>query len=144
LYLSVLQVLLHRLSETDDFCIGIVDANRTDADFVDAIGFLIDMLPLRFQLTRDQSFSYLLTATRSKVYAAMGHAGVPLDVILKDINAPSLSVCPPLFQVVLNYRLGVLGQKTIGDVALDWSTYEMPIIRLISSSPSMRMTARAS
>ncbi|GLA09601.1 putative Hybrid PKS-NRPS biosynthetic cluster [Aspergillus niger] len=123
-YLSVLQVLLHRLSETDDFCLGIVDANRTDAAFVDAIGFLIDMLPLRFQLSRDQSFSDLLTATRSKVYAAMGHAGVPLDVILKDINAPSLSVCPPLFQVVLNYRLGVLGQKTIGDVALDWSTYE--------------------
>ncbi|GKZ24851.1 putative Hybrid PKS-NRPS biosynthetic cluster [Aspergillus brasiliensis] len=123
-YLSVLQVLLHRLSETNDFCIGIVDANRTEAAFADAIGFLIDMLPLRFQLSSDQSFSDLLTATRSKAYAAMGHAGVPLDVILKDINAPSLSVCPPLFQVVLNYRLGVLGQKTIGDVALDWSTYE--------------------
>jgi amino acid adenylation domain-containing protein len=126
-YLSVLQVLLHRFLQVDDFVIGIVDAGRGNKAFLDTIGFLIDLLPLRFNLAGkngDAVFSELLKSTRSKAYSAMGHSGVPFDVILQDVNPPTSTVSPPLFQVVMNYRLGVLGQKTIGDVNLDWSTYE--------------------
>lgn len=124
-YLSVLQVMLHRFLQVGDIVIGIVDAGRHNKASVDTIGFLIDLLPLRFNLAdKEMIFAELLKSTRSKAYSAIGHAGIPFDIILQDVNPPSSSSSPPLFQVVMNYRMGVLGQKTIGDVDLDWSTYE--------------------
>ena len=119
-YLSVLQVMLHRFLQVGDIVIGIVDAGRHNKASVDTIGFLIDLLPLRFNLAdKEMIFAELLKSTRSKAYSAIGHAGIPFDIILQDVNPPSSSSSPPLFQVVMNYRMGVLGQKTIGDVDLD-------------------------
>ena len=123
-YLSVLQVLLYRFLDIDDVCIGIADAGRNDQAFMDTIGFLLDSLPLRFNIKKNQTFSETLRNTRSKVYSALGHSGVPFDTMLKDLNVPGSATDSPLFQILVNYRMGALKQKTIGDVALDFLAYE--------------------
>ena len=123
-YLSVLQVLLYRFLDIDDVCIGIADAGRSDQAFMDTIGFLLDSLPLRFNIKKDQPFSETLRNTRSKVYSALGHSGVPFDTMLKDLNVPASATDSPLFQILVNYRMGALKQKSIGDVALDFLAYE--------------------
>ena len=123
-YLSVLQVLLHKTLDIHDVCIGITDANRTDSTFMQTIGFLLDSLPLRFQIRKDESFIDRLQDTRSKVYAALGNSGVPLDVILDDLNAADGSETLPLFQILVNYRMGALKQKSMGDIQLDFLAYK--------------------
>lgn len=123
-YLSVLQVLLYRFLDIDDVCIGIADAGRTDQAFMDTVGFLLDSLPLRFNIKKNQPFNETLRNTRSKVYSALGHSGVPFDTMLKDLNVPGSATDSPLFQILVNYRMGALKQKTIGDVALDFLAYE--------------------
>ncbi|KXH57895.1 hypothetical protein CSAL01_09101 [Colletotrichum salicis] len=46
-HLALLQVLLARLTGTEDICIGVVDANRRDERFVNTLGCFVNMLPLR-------------------------------------------------------------------------------------------------
>lgn len=123
-YLSVLQVLLQRALGTNDFCLGITDANRADQRFMETIGLLLDTLPLWFKVPRDESFQERLLHTRSAVYDALGNSGVPLDVILDDANVESSPTDLPLFQAMVNYRMGAIKQKTMGDVQLDYLSYE--------------------
>ncbi len=123
-HLSVLQVLLSRFLDIDDICIGITDANRTDPAFMQAVGFFLDSLPLRFKVKQDDIFVDRLQDTRNKVYAALGNSGVPLDVILEDLNVTTSSGTPPLFQVLVNYRMGALKQKSIGNIQLDYVAYK--------------------
>ena len=123
-YLAVLQVLLHRFLDIDDMCVGITDANRNDPAFVKTVGFLLESLPLRFKINGDEKFLDRLQNTRSKVYAALGNSGIPLDVILEDVNVTTSSNLLPLTQILVNYRMGALKQKTMGDVQLDYLAYE--------------------
>lgn len=123
-YLSVLQVLLHRFLDIDDMCIGITDANRTDMAFMQTVGLLLDSLPLRFKIKEEDIFLDRLQSTRNKVYSALGNSGIPLDTILDDLNVTTTANVLPLFQILVNYRMGALKQKTMGDVQLDYLAYE--------------------
>ena len=124
-YLTVFQLMLHQILKSEDVCIGITDANRNSADYMNTVGLLLDTLPLRLrQSTRSQKFQEQLQSTRNVVYAALGQSGVPLDVILRDIGAQSTPTKPPLFQMLVNYRMGAIKQKTLGDLQLDFLSYE--------------------
>ncbi|KAL5041361.1 hypothetical protein BDW71DRAFT_168742 [Aspergillus fruticulosus] len=105
-YLSVFQVLLHGLLNTDKLCIGVADANRSDSKFVNTIGFFLEILPMLFNINREQSFIELLKETRSKAYAALSRTGVPTEEIPRACRVASPATETPLFQVCFNYRMG--------------------------------------
>jgi amino acid adenylation domain-containing protein/thioester reductase-like protein len=117
-YLAALQVLLSRLASQEDVCIGMVDANRSNSDFNESIGYFINTLPLRFSINENDSFDKILGNTRKKVYAAMENSQVPIDVLLEKLKVPRSPTHSPLFQVLVNYRLGALEQKVLGDCAM--------------------------
>lgn len=123
-YLATLEVLLHRFLDTEDMCFGITDANRTDPEFLGTIGFMLNFLPLRFNVKGEQKFINIVQTTRNKAYAGLGRSSVPIDTILDDLDVPRSPSCPPLFQVIVNYRMGALKQKTMGDISLDWLDYQ--------------------
>lgn len=105
-HLAILQILLHRFLNLDDLCIGITDSNRTDADFLDTIGFFVNLLPLRFTLDGKSSFEKLLGQTLHVASEALEHSCVPFDVLLDSLNMPRSTTQSPLFQVLLNYKMG--------------------------------------
>ncbi|OAQ62682.1 hybrid NRPS/PKS enzyme [Pochonia chlamydosporia 170] len=105
-FLSAFQVLLHRLLNTEQMCIGVVDANRSEQTFSSTIGFFLETIPVLFRVDRDQRFSNVLQTTRSKAYAALAQTGVPTEEILRACNIPASTTETPLFQVVFNYRMG--------------------------------------
>ncbi|KAH7024908.1 uncharacterized protein B0I36DRAFT_416764 [Microdochium trichocladiopsis] len=99
-----------------DMCIGIVDANRSDQTFAKTIGYLLEVLPVKFTVDREQRFSTLLQNVRSKAYGALARSGVPLEEIVRAVsssssgndgeNGGSAAGATPFFQVVFNYRMG--------------------------------------
>ncbi|KAF1730572.1 Nonribosomal peptide synthetase 14 [Beauveria bassiana] len=123
-YLSVFRVMLQRTLGIKELCIGITDSNRTDPSFMETIGLLLDTLPLWLKSADNETFSESLANTRNAVYSALGNSGVPLDVILDDIGAETSATELPLFQVLVNYRMGAIKQKSIGDVQLDYLSYD--------------------
>ncbi|EPE30946.1 Acetyl-CoA synthetase-like protein [Glarea lozoyensis ATCC 20868] len=114
-YLSALQVLLSQLASQNEICIGMVDANRSDSRFNENIGYFINTLPLRFQINEDDSFETIISNTKNKVYGAMENSQIPIDVLLEKLKVPRSATHSPLFQVLVNYRLGALEQKMLGN-----------------------------
>ncbi|PLB52456.1 putative hybrid NRPS/PKS enzyme [Aspergillus steynii IBT 23096] len=105
-FLSAFQVLLHRLLGTEQMCVGVVDANRSDQTFRNSIGFFLETIPVLFRVDSEQKFSEVLQTTRTKAYSALAKTGVPTEEILRACNIPASTTETPLFQVVLNYRMG--------------------------------------
>jgi len=103
-HLAVFKTLLFRFLGINDLCIGITDANRTDDKDRSVIGFMLNLLPLRFQLNATQSFVAALKEVRTKVFSALAHSKVPFNVILEDIGVPRASTHSPLFQAFIDYR----------------------------------------
>ena len=117
-HLTVIQVLLTKLLDIEDLCIGITDANRADEEFSDTVGFFLNLLPLRFRVHKESQFSDLAKQTSKKIYAALSNSQVPFDLILDRLNVPRSSSHSPLFQVAVNYRMGDMMQTQLGDLQL--------------------------
>lgn len=114
-HLAVLQLLLARFLDLTEVCIGITDANRTDSDFLQTIGFFVNLLPLRFEILHDDTLERLLQNTRDVAYRALQHSRVPFDALLDVLSVPRSTTENPLFQIVMNYRMGSIGKfKTNG------------------------------
>lgn len=121
-YLTVIQVLLAKLLDVEDLCIGVTDANRADVDFSDTVGFFLNLLPLRFRVDKHSKFSDLVNRTSSTIYSALSNSQVPFDLILDRLNVPRSAFHSPLFQVAVNYRIGDMMQTQLGDLQLKLAT----------------------
>lgn len=104
-YLTIFRVLLSRLTDSSDICIGMTDANRMDSAHTGIVGLLLNIVPLRFEYRESQKFTDTLRDTRKKVYAAISHGSVPFDVILGDLIVPRASGHHPLFQAFIDYQV---------------------------------------
>ena len=115
-YLAALQSLIFRfLENSDDFFIGIADANRTDSRFMRTLGFFLNLLPLRFQRGSAKTFTDAIHDARNKAYSALGHSKLPFDVLLNELNIARSAMYTPLFQVFVDYRQGVQERTTFAD-----------------------------
>lgn len=117
-YVSILRIMLSRMLSLEDLCIGIADANRTDSDTSTGVGFFVNLLPLRFKTSLQQSFSETLQSSRNKVFGALAHSDVPFDVIIDEVGATRSPTYTPLFQAFVDYRLGVKETKSFADCEL--------------------------
>ncbi|KAI0202910.1 hypothetical protein F4808DRAFT_468089 [Astrocystis sublimbata] len=109
-YLSALAVFLKRCLGVDDFSIGIVDANRPDSQDSDTMGYFLNMLPLRFQLSHGKnkglSFEEFAQGCRDLVLDVLANRRAPFESILDHLRVSRAGSHHPLFQVALDYRLG--------------------------------------
>ncbi|KAK4164415.1 hypothetical protein QBC43DRAFT_353361 [Cladorrhinum sp. PSN259] len=113
-YLGVFEVTLSRLLDTTDLCIGMADANRFEGELSTSMGMYLNLLPLRFRLSGNQSFQDVLKETRCTAYGAMAHSRVPFDLILENLKVPRSTLHSPLFQAFINYRGGVAEKRSFG------------------------------
>ncbi|KAK3309854.1 polyketide synthase module [Chaetomium strumarium] len=120
-HLATIQLVLCRLLDIDDICIGIADANRADDGLANTVGFFLNLLPLRLRLTPDNNglcdarFADVARSASAKALAACNHARAPFDLILDAVGAPRSSSHSPLFQVAVNYRPVTLTEAPLGD-----------------------------
>ena len=114
-YSAALEVLLFQIQEgtTEDICLGIADANRLDNKYMDTIGFFLNLLPVRTQVNGQERFNDLIKRTRKNIHGALAHSKVPFDILLEELKVPRSSSHSPLFQVLLNYTLGIQKQSKL-------------------------------
>lgn len=123
-HLAIIQVIFSRFFDIEDLCIGVADANRTDDDFSETVGFFLNLLPLRFQVGKNDNFTDLVQRTSRKIYAALSNSKVPFDLVLDKLNVVRSPAHSPLFQVAVNYRMGALLQTPLGDCKLEFASAE--------------------
>ncbi|KAF2098822.1 polyketide synthase [Rhizodiscina lignyota] len=121
-YLSAIASFISRCIGVDDFVIGILDANRNEAEERTTMGYFTNLLPLRFRMNAGERFNNLARRTRDNTFAALSHANADFDTILDTLKVSRSGDQNPLFQIAVNYRMG--GSKTmpLGKCEIEWTS----------------------
>jgi hypothetical protein len=100
LLLAGFEALLWRYTGQERFAVGTPVANRTRAELEGLIGFFVNTLALRADLSGDPTFGELLGRVREVCLSAYEHQEVPFERVVEELQpARSLSTTP-LFQVM--------------------------------------------
>ncbi len=91
--------LLHERSKQTDMLIGSAVAHRNRSELEGLIGFLVNMLALRTDLSGDPGFDELLRRVRETTIGAWSHQDLPLTQILAQVQPGRDLGRNPLFQV---------------------------------------------
>ncbi|HEX2187286.1 MAG TPA: amino acid adenylation domain-containing protein, partial [Longimicrobiaceae bacterium] len=100
-FLAALCALLRHRSGQDDLVVGTPVAGRTRAETEGLIGFFVNMLALRTDLSGDPSFRELLERVRETTLGAYAHQDVPFERLLEELDVQRSLAHSSVYQVSL-------------------------------------------
>ncbi|MGD1702703.1 amino acid adenylation domain-containing protein [Dapis sp. BLCC M229] len=136
--LATFQVLLYRYTGQEDILVGSPTLGRGKPEFASIVGYFVNPIVLRANLSGNQTFKEFLDQVRQTVLEAIAHQDYPLALLvekLQPIRDPSRS---PIFQVMftliklqaeaegLNLSLGATQSK------LDWRGLKLETLAMPS------------
>lgn len=100
LLLAAFQVLLARYSGQHDIAVGSPVSGRSRREHEDLIGFFVNTVVMRGDLSGNPPFSELLSRTRTLVLDALDHQDVPFEKLVEELRPARDLGRHPLVQVV--------------------------------------------
>ncbi|HYW71141.1 MAG TPA: amino acid adenylation domain-containing protein [Pyrinomonadaceae bacterium] len=102
--LAAFQTLLHRYTSQVYISVGTPIANRNYRDIEGLIGFFINTLVLRTNLSGDPSFQELLHRVREVALNAYAHQDLPFEKLVEELQPDRDLSRTPFFQVLFTVR----------------------------------------
>ena len=127
--MSAFQLLLYRYSGQDNFLIGADVAGRNRAQIEPLIGFFINMLVTRADVSGDPTFRGLLRRVRDMAIAAYAHQDMPFDKIVEELQPARNLSYTPLFQVVFNFNSALNLSLELPGLQIRSQPYDFDLVR---------------
>ncbi|MFF9850957.1 condensation domain-containing protein [Streptomyces litmocidini] len=119
---AALALALRAAGAGEDIVVGTAVAGRPEQDLHDLVGFFVNTLALRTDLSGDPTLADLVRRVRDGDLAAFAHDDLPFDLLVEDLNPERSLGRHPFFQVMVSaqtprdttVRLGPLTGVTDG------------------------------
>ncbi len=107
LYMTLLagfEALLSRYSGQEDFLVGSPTAGRDEAELAGVVGYFVNPVVLRADLSGSPRFTDLLRRTRATSLAAFEHQGYPLALLTERLRPSREADGSAVFQVMFSLQ----------------------------------------
>ena len=102
LLLAAYQALLTRYSRQTDLIVGTASSIRELERWSRTVGYLVNILSIRCNVSDDPTFADHATRTREAVLAALDHQGLPFSLMVERLRIRSRRGRSPVFQSFFN------------------------------------------
>ena len=121
--LAAFQTLLQRYTQQDQIVTGTPAAGRTTSETETLIGFFVNTLALRGDLSGDPTFQELLARTRQRALGAYAHQELPFERLVEELQPVRSLSYSPVFQVMFALQNGPVAES-------DWAGLKLHPVRL--------------
>ncbi|MBD1892511.1 non-ribosomal peptide synthetase [Coleofasciculus sp. FACHB-SPT9] len=102
--LAAFQTLLYRYTQQEDIVVGSPIANRNRREIEGLIGFFVNSLVLRTNLSGNPTFLELLSRVREVALGAYAHQDLPFEKLVEELHPERNLSQHPLFQVAFSLQ----------------------------------------
>ncbi|WP_064201988.1 non-ribosomal peptide synthetase [Brevibacillus brevis] len=104
LLLGMFKALLYRYTGQTDVIVGMPTMGRPEERFDSLIGYFVNMIPIRSQVTGEKSFSQFVRELQLTLIDGMDHAVYPFPAMVREANIPRLHGNSPVFDIIFTYQ----------------------------------------
>ncbi|HEX2078088.1 MAG TPA: amino acid adenylation domain-containing protein [Longimicrobium sp.] len=117
--LAAFGALLGRYARQDDLVVGTPVANRARPETRDVVGFFVNTLALRTDLSGQPTFRALLHRVREATLGAFAHQEMPFERLVDELKVPRSAAHAPLFQVMFSLQNANDGDAALPGLAVE-------------------------
>ena len=117
--LAAFNVLLSQWTGKTDLVVGTDVANRTQAETEGLIGFFLNHLVLRTDLSGDPGFREIVNRVREVCLGAYAHQDLPFDKLVEVLQPERSTSHTPVFQVLFVMQNVPRGRTELGGLELE-------------------------
>ncbi|MFG0214768.1 amino acid adenylation domain-containing protein, partial [Brevibacillus porteri] len=104
LLLGIFKALLYRYTGQTDVIVGMPTMGRPEERFDSLIGYFVNMIPIRSQVTGEKSFSQFIRELQLTLIDGLDHAVYPFPAMVREANIPRLHGNSPVFDIIFTYQ----------------------------------------
>ena len=116
--LAAFQTLLYRYTGQVDIAVGTPIANRNQSEIEALIGFFVNSLVLRADLSENPTFRELLHRVKNVAIAAYAHQDLPFEKLVEELHPDRELSRNPLFQVSFSLQNTPVAALELPGIAL--------------------------
>ncbi|TRX31189.1 amino acid adenylation domain-containing protein [Flavobacterium sp. ZT3R18] len=111
--LSTWNILFHKYTGERDIIIGAPVAGRNHIDLLDQIGFYVNTIALRNEVSPELSFVSFYKKIKEQTLKAYNHQMYPFDQLIDDLNIQHQTSRNAIFDVILSLQTEISDRTTV-------------------------------